>query len=117
MSSIAAKKREEIMNSTSNMTAVKAEDVVHLQNATAARDMSLNNRVASSHAANSARAAAAAEGFVPPQVRHREEDILHQSLMEEAYYQSSEFLYLSVDLRVVQWRYILTSYCFSDNVT
>jgi hypothetical protein len=65
MSSIAAKKREEIMNSTSNMTAVKAEDVVHLQNATAARDMSLNNRVASSHAANSARAAAAAEGFVP----------------------------------------------------
>ena len=81
------------MNSTSNMTAVKAEDVVHLQNATAARDMSLNNRVASSHATNSARAAAAAEGFVPPQVRHREEDILHQSLMEEAYRNSrSHFL-------------------------
>jgi len=96
MPSVAAKKREEIMNSTtSNMTAVKAEDVVHLQNATAARDMSLSHRVASISAATSARAAAvaaASEGFVPPQVRHREEDILHQSLMEEAYRNSRSYI-------------------------
>ena len=93
---MAAKKREEIMNSTSNnMThAVKAEDVVHLQNATAARDMSLSHRVASISAATSARAAAAAAGgeFVPPQGRHREEDILHQSLMEEAYRNSRSYI-------------------------
>ena len=91
--SMTAKKREEIMNSApTSMTAVKAEDVVHLQNATAARDLSLNNRVASTHTATSARAAAAAEGFVPPQVRHREEDILHQSLMEEAYRNSRSYI-------------------------
>jgi len=97
MSSMAAKKREEIMNSTpTSMTAVKAEDVVHLQNATAARDMSLSHRVASISAATSARAAAAAvaaggESF-PPQGRHREEDILHQSLMEEAYRNSRSYI-------------------------